>query len=172
MDLLERFARGDLEAFEILFREFQGRVYAWIFRYVRDSGVAEDLTIETFWRIYRSRQRFDPERDFGGWAHRIALNLAFGYLRRAPQPASLMDDPPQRTGADPALQREERETILRAFLNLPMRLQLVAAMALIEERPYEEIARELQIPLGTVKSRVWRATKILRKKLAETGIRQ
>ncbi len=55
MELLERFALGDLEAFETLFRQFQGEVYGWIVRVVRDPGIAEDLTVETFWRIYRAR---------------------------------------------------------------------------------------------------------------------
>ena len=52
---LERFTRGDIQAFEALFREYQGEVYGWIIRIVYDSGAAEDLTIETFWRIYRAR---------------------------------------------------------------------------------------------------------------------
>src|SRR2546428_6331819 len=57
MELLERFAQGELEAFETLFRQFQGQVYGWILRIVRDTGAAEDLTVETFWRIYRARAR-------------------------------------------------------------------------------------------------------------------
>lgn len=58
MEVLERFAQGDLEAFEALFRQFQGEVYGWIVRIVRDRGIAEDLTVETFWRIYRAHGRF------------------------------------------------------------------------------------------------------------------
>jgi RNA polymerase sigma-70 factor (ECF subfamily) len=57
---LEQFTRGDIQAFEALFRQYQGEVYGWIIRIVHDCGVAEDLTIETFWRIYRARARFDP----------------------------------------------------------------------------------------------------------------
>ena len=64
MELLERFAAGDLEAFEVLFRQHQREVYAWIVRIVRDSGIAEDLTVETFWRIYKYRARFKPVRKF------------------------------------------------------------------------------------------------------------
>ena len=56
---LSRFAASDLEAFESLFREYQGSVFTWIVKIVRDRGAAEDLTIETFWRIYRARARFD-----------------------------------------------------------------------------------------------------------------
>src|SRR5437660_12548184 len=82
MDRMQRFAEGDLEAFESVFREFQGRIYASIVRLVRDRGAAEDLTVEAFWRIYRSRHRFNPEYDFGGWAYRIAVNAALSYLRQ------------------------------------------------------------------------------------------
>lgn len=62
MELLERFAQGEMDAFEALFREFQGQVYAWIVRIVRDASAAEDLTVEAFWRIYGAHARFDPGR--------------------------------------------------------------------------------------------------------------
>jgi DNA-directed RNA polymerase specialized sigma24 family protein len=62
MELLERFAHGELEAFETLFRQFQPQVHGWIVRPVRDQGVAEDLTVETFWHVYRARACFDPAR--------------------------------------------------------------------------------------------------------------
>jgi RNA polymerase sigma factor (sigma-70 family) len=65
---LQAFVSGDQAAFEALFREHQREVYAWIVRLVRDPAAAEDLTLETFWRIYRSRARFDPSRSFGAWA--------------------------------------------------------------------------------------------------------
>jgi len=93
MSLLERFSRGDLEAFEELFRQFQGQVFAWIMRIVRDRGIAEDLTVETFWRIYRSRERFKPDGNFGAWAYRIATNVALSHLRRAPAEEELKDEP-------------------------------------------------------------------------------
>src|SRR6516225_7583078 len=85
---LERFTRGDMQAFEALFREYEGEVYGWIIRIVHDSGAAEDLTIETFWRIYRARVRFDPCRSFGPWARRIATwrgrrTMVFPYAFRA-----------------------------------------------------------------------------------------
>ena len=56
------------EAFERLFRDYQAAVFGWIVRIVRDRAAADDLTIETFWRIYRTRDRFDESRDFGAWA--------------------------------------------------------------------------------------------------------
>src|SRR5215471_12566414 len=81
MNVLERFAAGEVEAFESLFRQHQREVYGWIVRIVRDGGTAEDLTVETFWRIYRAHARFDPARSFGPWARRIATNAALDHLK-------------------------------------------------------------------------------------------
>jgi RNA polymerase sigma-70 factor (ECF subfamily) len=89
MELLERFAAGDLEAFEVLFRQHQKEVYAWIVRIVRDTGIAEDLTVETFWRIYKHRDRFKPEGNFRAWARRIATNAALDHLRHTRQEVTL-----------------------------------------------------------------------------------
>ena len=82
MSQLERFTHGETDAFEHLFRQFQGQVFAWIVRIVRDRGVAEDLTIETFWRIYQARARFRPEGRLRRVGYRIATNLALNHLRR------------------------------------------------------------------------------------------
>lgn len=87
-ELLEQFASGELDAFETLFRQFQGEVFRWIVRMVRDPGVAEDLTIETFWRIHRAHARFDAKRNFGAWARRIATNVAIDYLKSGPGKAT------------------------------------------------------------------------------------
>lgn len=81
-DDLERFTTGDADAFEMLFRQYQGEVYRWIVRIVRHPAVAEELTVETFRRIYCQRQRFDAGRPCGPWARRIAIHLANRRLRR------------------------------------------------------------------------------------------
>lgn len=170
MELLERFARGDLEAFEELFRRFQGPVFAWIMRIVRDCGIAEDLTLEAFWRIYRSRERFDSEGNFGAWAHRIATNLALSHLRRTRPEEELNEEPAVAESPDAAERQETVAQVRRAFQRLPPRLRVTVTMALVEERPYPEIAAALGVPLGTVKSRVFRAVRILRKNLGRLRV--
>jgi len=165
MSLLEQFTQGDLDAFESLFRQFQGRVFAWTMRIVRDRGAAEDLTVETFWRIYRARGRFDPEADFAAWAYRIATNLALSHVRRRSREQGLNGEEAVAATRDTVLQNEDREHIRRAFAKLPDRLQVAVTMALIEEKPYQEIADTLGIAPGTVKSRVFRAVRLLRKHL-------
>jgi len=167
---LERFAAGDLVAFEALFREFQGPVYGWIMRMVRDRGAAEELTVETFWRAWNARARFDARRGFGGWARRIASNLALNHLKRrgvaaAASAADARERASLHNDTDPAIDAETRASIERAFRELPPKLQAAATLALIEEEPYDEIARGLGISVNGVKSRVFRAVRILRKKL-------
>jgi RNA polymerase sigma factor (sigma-70 family) len=173
-ELLEQFARGDEAAFETLFREFQGPVYGWIVRIVRDAGAAEDLTIETFWRIYRTRARFDPSREFGAWARRIATNLALNYLSARHRETAFEEEaPPPRlrvTAPDPAVRADVREKVAAAFGRLPARLRAVAALALVEETPYAEIAAALGISAGAVKSRAFRAVRILRRSLRRVGV--
>jgi|SRR6266498_4290100 len=173
MELLERFASGDLEAFELLFRQFQGQVYRWIVRIVRDPGIAEDLTVETFWRIYRARARFDPARSFEAWARRVATNVALDHLRQVRPEVQFLGSPEdvsQGPPNDPAVKQDIRQRIERAFHQLPAKLQAAATLALIEEQPYEDIAAALGITVGGVKSRVFRAVRLLRKKLKRLGV--
>lgn len=178
MELLERFAGGELEAFETLFRRFQGHVHGWILRVVRDPAIAEDLTVETFWRVYRSRACFDPGRGgdpmatFGAWARRIGTNLAIDHLRTSrpevewPPPAKELASP----SADPVVDRERQQAIARAFASLPASLRATATLALIEEQPYAEIAEALGTSVGAVKNRVFRAVRLLRERLRELGV--
>lgn len=170
-DALERFKSGDVDAFEALFRRHQGEVYGWIVRIVRHPAVAEELTIDTFWRIYRARARFDAQRPFGAWARRIATRAAIDYLRSNVHSCELGGPTPGATGASQERQRELREPIERAFDSLPARLRAAAALALIEELPYQEIASALDISLSAVKMRVARAVRLLRASLERMGIR-
>jgi RNA polymerase sigma-70 factor, ECF subfamily len=170
MELLERFAAGDLEAFEALFRAHQREVYAWVVRIVRDHGIAEDLTVETFWRIYRSRSRLDPAGNFRAWARRIATNAALDHLRSARHETELPEDLAGLPAPDPAVRRETREQIKGAFSQLPAKYRLVATLALIEEEPYDKIAEAAGISAGLVKIRVFRAVRMLRKKLSSLAV--
>jgi len=169
-EVLERFSRGDVEAFEILFRLHQGEVYRWIFRIVRNPACAEDLTVETFWRIHRAHARFDPARGFAAWARRIATNAALDYLRSAKPESELPDDLPQPEHLDPGISQELRRKTAHAFHRLSPKLRIAATLALIEEQPYKEIAEGLNISTAAVKLRVFRAVRLLRKNLRQQGI--
>jgi RNA polymerase sigma-70 factor (ECF subfamily) len=174
VDVLEQFADGDRDAFEALFRQYQGQVYAWIVRIVRDPAAAEDLTVETFWRIYRARARFDPRRGFGPWARRIATNLAIDHLSaRRPETEFVEDAPPadaRWSPPDAAVSAEVRRKVAAAFEELPAKLRAAARLAIVEEAPYAEVGAALGITVAAVKSRLFRATRLLRKSLIGAGV--
>lgn len=171
MELLERFATGDVEAFETLFRQYQCEVYRWIMRIVRDRATAEDLTIETFWRMYRAHARFDVARgNCGGWLRRIATNGALDHLRRKRREVALPEDPPDLPKAPAAERSELRQTILSAVNRLSPRLRIAVLLALVEEEPYDSIAEALGISVSAVKVRVFRGVRILRKELSAAGV--
>jgi RNA polymerase sigma-70 factor (ECF subfamily) len=167
MDLLERFARGDLDAFEQLFREFHHDVYGWLARLTRDPAAAEDLTVEVFWRIYRARARFDTTRSFGAWARRIASNAALDHLRHVRRQTAPV--PPPMRAPDSHARSDRDIRVERAFLTLPPKLRVVAQLALVEEMPQEDIAHALGISRSAVKSRAARALKALKQALYEEG---
>ena len=172
-DLLVRFADGDENAFEELFHEFQGDVYGWIVQVIRDPGVAEELTVETFLRVHRSRQSFDSTRNFASWARRIAVNLAISHLRKNRPEVPVEEAALAQFGgwlADSAEAADIQSKVRLAFAQLPPKEQAVAAMAYIEERSHEEIAEALDVPKGTVKSRLFRASRLLRKQLTKLGV--
>jgi RNA polymerase sigma-70 factor, ECF subfamily len=165
MELLERFAAGDLDAFESLFRQHQAAVYRWIVRIVRDPAAAEDLTVETFWRAYKAHARFRPDGNFEAWLRRIGTNAALDHLRSKPTLVALPEDVAADPAPDTAEQNESRAAICSALASLPPRLRIVVQLGLIEEEPYRAIGESLGISESAVKLRMFRAVRILRKKL-------
>jgi len=170
MDLPERFARGDLEAFELLFRQFQPEVHRWLTRMVRDPAAADDLTVEVFWRIYRARATFDFTRSFGAWARRIASNVAIDYLRKI-QRSVVVSGRRASPVAQSSAQRDLQVRVERAFTQLSPKLRVVAELALVDEWPVEDIAAALGITRTAVKFRLVRARSSLRKALEKKGVK-
>ncbi len=170
-ELQMRFVQGDPDAFESLYREYHGEVYQWAMRIVRDVGIAEDVLVDAFWRAYRGRAQFDASRSFGAWMRRITTNVALDHLRAMRSRAGLLTIHDQIAAPAP-MAHGRSESVIRAFRKLSPKLQIVATLALIEELPYAEIADALNLPVGTVKSRSFRAIRALRKELAQLGIQQ
>jgi RNA polymerase sigma-70 factor (ECF subfamily) len=170
MNLLERFAAGDLDAFESLFRQHQREVYRWIVRIVRDPALAEELTVETFWRMHKAHATFRADGNCSAWLRRIATNLALDHLRLRRLYVELPDEIPAEQKPDSAVQQQTRFAIRKAFAELPPRLRVVAQLGLVEEETYPEIAEALGISAGAVKLRMFRAVRLLRKKLQRAGV--
>jgi len=154
--VLNEFRQGNVDAFETLFRQHRRAVYGWILRIVRNPATAEDLTVETFWRMYQAHARFQPAYGFEGWARRIATHAALDWLRTARAESEFPVD-------------FRRKTAL-AFSRLAPKLRIAAVLAVVEERPHKEVAEALGISVAAVKLRVFRALRLLRKDLQQQGI--
>ncbi len=173
-NVLEAFRHGNPEtfddAFTALFHQHQRAVYGWLLRIVRNPAAAEELTVETFWRIYRAHARFDPSRGFEGWARTIATHAAIDWLGMQRPTDELPVDLPAPLANDPAISAEIRSKTAAAFSRLPPKLRVAASLAVIEELPHKEIAAALGISVSAVKVRVFRALRLLRIDLQQQGI--
>jgi RNA polymerase sigma-70 factor (ECF subfamily) len=170
MELLQRFAAGDLDAFESLFQQYQREVYRWVMRIVRDPTAAEDLTVEAFWRAHKAHAGFDPEANFAAWLRRIATNLALDHLRKRRRFVELPDDLAAEGKLDSVARQQTRLALRKAFAELPPRLRVVAHLGLVEDESYAEIAQALGISAGVARTRMFRAVRVLRKKLQRLGV--
>jgi RNA polymerase sigma-70 factor (ECF subfamily) len=161
--LLARARQGDVSAFEEIVRRHQRRVYGVALRIVRSHGVADDVAQETFLRAWRSLDRFELGRPFGPWVCRIAANLAVNHVRspqarEGPLPEGYGETP--APSADPlgaVLDAEARRVLDEAVAALPAEQRAVFVLRAVEDLSYREIAEALDLHVGTVMSRLFRA---------------
>ena len=178
--LVERAQRGDKRAFELLVVKYQRKLGRLLSRMVRDPGEVEDVTQEAFIKAYRALPNFRGESAFYTWLYRIAINTAKNYLvsmgRRAPtttefdhEEAESFDDAEAlRDTATPEnelLGREIADTVNRAVEALPEDLRTAITLREIEGLSYEEIAGVMNCPIGTVRSRIFRAREAIAARL-------
>ena len=166
---------GDRQAFAALFKHFAPRVKGYLMRLGMAAERAEELAQETMVVLWRRAATFDPQRAaLSTWVFTVARNLRIDHLRRTSGDACEGEEPwdADQQPADANLQPEELaqaaqrdEGMRRALAELPSEQSLVLRLSFFEERPHAVIARELGIPLGTVKSRIRLAVSQLRKKL-------
>ena len=170
-ELVQRVQDGDSAAFDLLVRKYQHRIVALIGRYVADWSECQDVAQEAFLRAYRAIGSFRGDAQFYTWLHRIAVNTAKNHLvasnRRPPTgdidvaDAEQFDsgirlrdnDTPERE-----LMRQQMEhTVMRAVEALPEELRVAITLREVEGMSYEEIAEKMDCPIGTVRSRIFRA---------------
>ena len=173
-ELVERAKRGDRKAFGRLLRLHQRRVFALGMRWLRNGDDADDLVQETFVRAWQALHRFDETRPFAPWILTIAANRAKTMAGRA-RPSEEIDERLVWEGPSPA---EDAETsalaadVRAAVSALPEEQRVVLHLRAVEELSYREIADALDVPIGTVMSRLSRARETLRKRLGERAGRE
>ncbi|MGH8235655.1 MAG: RNA polymerase sigma factor RpoE [Steroidobacteraceae bacterium] len=177
--LVERVQAGDKSAFDLLVRKYQHRVLKLVGRFVSDAAEAEDVAQEAFLKAYRALASFRGDSAFYTWLYRIAINTAKNALvsnRRRPVDFDLdLQDPEQydrharlKEGDTPEgvlLTEEIRNVVERAMEQLPEDLRTAIVLRELEGLLYEEIAEAMDCPVGTVRSRIFRAREAIDRKL-------
>lgn len=169
---------GDAKAFEALVVKYQRRVARHVARYLKAAGDVQDVVQETFIRAYRGLASFRGDSAFYSWLYRIATNAALSHLKRAPNDLLLGDDAPEERAEafEPGVSDAENpertlmakqiaETVQRALDRLQPHLAEALMLYEVEGKPYAEIAGMLDIPIGTVRTRIFRAREFIAKRL-------
>ena len=170
--LVSQTQRGETEAFGELVRRYQNSVFNVCYRMLAERRDAEDLTQETFIRAYQRLGSFDKERAFGPWIRRVAANLCLNHIKAQKPATALIDDERDyqyETGEynlEGKQQRsEEKGDIRAAILELPANYRAAIELRHYQEMSYKEISSQLNLPVSDVKSHLFRARKLLAKRI-------
>jgi RNA polymerase sigma-70 factor (ECF subfamily) len=178
-EIIRRCREGDEKAYRELVDRYRRQVYSMALRMLRREEDAEDVAQETFIRVFRALDRYDPTRSFTAWMFTIAARLCIDHIRRRRQsPLSLFqrdaETQEERTievadpgpGPDELTSRGEEERHAKALIDsLPHHYRIVVMLRHQQDLSYQEIAEALKLPLGTVKARIHRARALLKQQL-------
>jgi RNA polymerase sigma-70 factor (ECF subfamily) len=178
--LVERAQRGDKQAFELLVSKYQRKLGRLLSRYIRDASEVEDVTQEAFIKAYRALPTFRGDSAFYTWLYRIGINTAKNYLvalgRRAPtmtevdnEEAESIEEGEQlkdlNTPENQMMSRQIAETVNLTLQELPEELRTAITLREIDGMSYEEISQIMNCPIGTVRSRIFRAREAIAERL-------
>jgi RNA polymerase sigma-70 factor (ECF subfamily) len=178
--LVARAQRGDKRAFELLVEKYQRKLARLLSRFIRDPAEVEDVTQEAFIKAYRALPAFRGDSAFYTWLYRIGINTAKNYLmamgRRAPTSTEIEADEAEgfeegeqlrdiNTPESVLLSNEIAETVNATIEGLPEELRRAIQMREIEGMSYEDIAQAMNCPIGTVRSRIFRAREAIAERL-------
>ena len=174
--LVERAKNEDQKAFAELLRRYRRPVYHLVLKMVRNQEDAEDLTIEAFSKAFKNLPKFNPDFTFSTWLFRIATNNCIDFIRKKRLNTTSIDTTFHDDGGDEmrmdikdrdlnpqeAAIREQKIALVRAIVTrLPPKYQVLVRLRYFDELSYEEIAGEIDAPLGTVKAQLHRARELL-----------
>jgi RNA polymerase sigma-70 factor, ECF subfamily len=178
--LVARAQRGDKQAFELLVEKYQRKLARLLSRFIRDPAEVEDVTQEAFIKAYRALPAFRGDSAFYTWLYRIGINTAKNYLmamgRRAPTSTEVEADEAEgfeegeqlrdiNTPESMLLSNEIAQTVNATIESLPEELRTAIQMREIEGMSYEDIAKAMDCPIGTVRSRIFRAREAIAEQL-------
>ena len=178
--LVERAQRGDKQAFDLLVSKYQRKLARLLSRFIRDAAEVEDVTQEAFIKAYRALPTFRGDSAFYTWLYRIGINTAKNYLvamgRRAPTSTDVDTEEAEgfeggeqlrdmNTPENQLMSRQVAENVNQTLAELPEELRTAITLREIEGLSYEDIANIMNCPIGTVRSRIFRAREAIAAKL-------
>lgn len=176
-EIVKRARDGDEKAFEYIVKKYQNKVANLIFKIIGDQDIVEDLTQEVFLRVMESLKDYKFGSAIYTWIYRITVNICIDEIRKRQRSRAfsleniISQNPksePSHSPVEKTFERKEmREIIENAISKLPTEYKTVIILREFEDLPYEEIAKILKIRIGTVKSRIFRARKLLAEYLKE-----
>jgi RNA polymerase sigma-70 factor (ECF subfamily) len=171
-DLICRLQHDDLEALGTLFERYRDRVYRTALAIVRDSAVAEDILQDCFLKVYANAQRIDTDRPLAPWLYRVTVNLSYTWLSRGSNRRTPLDHvidrlvSPMKQAPDQLTEQTElRQNVRKAIGDLSLDQRVVIVLYYLNNLSLHDIAEILDLPVGTVKSRLYYARENLRGKL-------
>ncbi len=179
--LIHAALRGDDNAYKQLMRKYHDAIYNFIFRMVHNKEQVEDLTQEAFIKAFASLKSFNEEFAFSTWLYKIATNHCIDFVRKKKLQTFSIDKPidsresdytfeipDESYEADRVLIGNQRAVLLTSAIDsLPPKYRKVIQMRHVDEKSYEEIAKLLKLPIGTVKAHIFRARELLYKQLKD-----
>jgi RNA polymerase sigma-70 factor, ECF subfamily len=169
VDLVARYLAGDVAAFDELMRAHEDRVFGVCLRMLRDRDAALDATQETFLTVFRKADRYRAEAAFSTWLYRVAVNTCYDQMRRSKRHRAdefpEHYEPPDRSAGDALEAVEVRPDVEEALDALPADFRAAVVLVDVEGLALETVSDLLGIPLGTVKSRVFRGRRLLAERL-------
>lgn len=181
--LVKKARSGDTQAFTELMYLYKDKIYHLAYRMLGNAQEAEDISQETFLRVYSNLDRYDEKHKFSTWIYRIATNLAIDRIRKKKAKFSLDESWNDEEGADwyakiasndispeqQAILSEEQETLHKAILSLPPKYRGIVTLKYVNELSIQEISEIVNLSVPTVKTRLHRGREYLRKYLVKSG---
>jgi len=184
-ELIKKAIEGDESSYSNLLENYRGAIYNLLFKMVRNKEETEDLVQEAFMKAFKALPSFNEEYAFSTWLYKIAINNCIDHMRKKKLKTYSINKPVQSNDGeldrefpdtsmspDKSILSEERSNIIESAIDeLPANYKTAIIMRHSEEKSYEEISQILNIPLGTVKARIFRAREMLKKKLKDKALR-
>ncbi|MDJ0923581.1 MAG: sigma-70 family RNA polymerase sigma factor [Acidimicrobiia bacterium] len=169
IELLNRYLAGDVSAFDELVRAHEDRVFGICLRMMRDRDAALDAVQETFITVFRKADRYQAKAAFSTWLYRVAVNTCYDQLRKAKrrrtEQLAETADPADPASGDPIHAAELRPDIENALATVPVEFRSAVVLVDLEGLALEQASEILDVPIGTIKSRVFRGRKLLAERL-------